>query len=303
LVACLPQRCSVALTIVTLSRDARAQKLTDLKRSQKARDRRSRLLWIAGVLVVVVALATAIAFAARSSGGKDSAGGVTAAGVAQQVIPSSPAGATTTERAPNQAADTSGINGVKAWDTTGWPGDGKDHPGALQHDHVTGPVQYVELPPVGGAHSGIWMNAGVYTKPIPAERAVHDMEHGAVWITYVPNLPASEVKQLVSFVGRQSLVDESQATTTPGQSNRYIDLSPWPTDSLPSPIVLSAWGHQLQVTSATDPRMQQFVDTFRNSANTPEYGAAVDGIPVQTGGRPAVDGGTKPNPPGAANAQ
>ena len=68
--------------------------------------------------------------------------------------------------------------------------------------------------------------------------------------------------------------------------------------------MLSAWGYQLRVDSPTDPRMQSFVNTFRhNPTYTPEYGAAVDGIPVQTGGRPALDGSRQPNPPGTAQGQ
>lgn len=67
--------------------------------------------------------------------------------------------------------------------------------------------------------------------------------------------------------------------------------------------MLTAWGHQLEVSSPTDPRMQQFVDTFRHSRTyTPEYGAGVDGVPVQTGGRPAAYGATEPNPAGTATA-
>lgn len=47
--------------------------------------------------------------------------------------------------------------------------------------------------------------------------------------------------------------------------------------------------------------MQLFVNTFRNSAKySPEYGSAVDGVPIQTGGRPALDGSRHPNPPGSA---
>ena len=78
----------------------------------------------------------------------------------------------------------------------GWPGDGKSHTGALQHQHVTGPVDYTITPPVGGPHNAVWMNAGVYTKPVPTERAVHNLEHGAVWITYDPDLAASKVAKL-----------------------------------------------------------------------------------------------------------
>jgi hypothetical protein len=48
-----------------------------------------------------------------------------------------------------------------------------------------------------------------------------------------------------------------------------------------------------------DPRLQQFVDTFRSSPRySPEYGEAVDGVPVGTGGRPAGFGATEPKPPG-----
>jgi hypothetical protein len=199
-------------------------------------------------------------------------------------------------------ANTSGITGVLAWDTQGWPGDGATHAGALEHTHVTGPVSYDVLPPVGGPHNPVWMNAGVYTKPIPSERAVHNLEHGAVWITYNPNLPAADVAALTAFVTKQTLIAEpASAVGVSNDSNRYVDLSPWATNALPSPIVISAWGYQLRVTSPTDPRLQKFVDTFReNQKYSPEFGAPVDGVPVQTGGRPALDGGAQPNPAGSA---
>jgi hypothetical protein len=164
-------------------------------------------------------------------------------------------------------------------------------------------VTYSVIPPVGGQHNATWMNCGIYDQPVPNERAVHNMEHGAVWITYEPDLPASQVAALTAFVAKQSLISETGETATGApttNSNRYLDLSPWVTSTLPAPIVMSAWGHQLRVTSATDPRLQKFVDTFRNSATySPEYGAAVDGIPIQTGGRPASAGSSQPNPPGA----
>ena len=202
----------------------------------------------------------------------------------------------TVEQKPKQVPNTSGISGVMAWDTQGWPGNGHSPAGALEHEHVSGPVQYAVLPPVGGPHNAIWMNAGVYTKPVPSERAVHNLEHGAVWITYDPNLPAAQLDQLVAFVAKQSLIPESEPGT-PGQANRYMDLSPWATNDLPSPIVMSSWGYQLRVSSPTDPRLQQFVDKYRHNATyTPEFGAPVDGQPINVGGRPAGYGSVKPNP-------
>jgi hypothetical protein len=216
--------------------------------------------------------------------------------VTAEITPAPPGGTrTTVQQQVRRVPDTSGIPGVLAWDT----GEG---PGTLEHQHVTGPVTYSTTPPVGGPHAPVWMNAGVYTDPVPAERAVHDLEHGAVWITYRPDLPTGQVATLRAFVGRQSLVDESAATRIAGQRSRYADLSPWDDGTLPSPIVISSWGHQLRVDDPADPRLQRFVDTFRHSARyTPEQGAPVDGVPVRTGGRPATGGATVPDPPGTAS--
>ena len=282
----------------TQTKNAKAEqrrvKLEELRKAQQAKERRRRFLIIGGASVVVVAVVALVVgiFAARPH-----------PAAAAQIIPATPVGTTTVQQTVTTVPDTSGITGALAWDTDGWPGDGSAHAGALEHAHVTGPVTYSVLPPVGGPHNAIWMNAGVYTKPVPSERAVHNLEHGAVWITYDPDLPAAQVSQLTAFVTRQTMIPESvQATGVADQANRYVDLAPWATNTLPGPIVISAWGHQLRVTRADDPRLQTFVNTFRHNPKfTPEYGAAVDGIPVETGGRPALDGSKQPNPPGTAN--
>lgn len=290
-----PQAKKSGAQTVPASRSARTAerraRVEEERRQQQARERRRNWLVIAAVAVLIVALGVGVAITVS-----DHHSSSPTATSGPQIVPSTPTGTTTVQQTPTRVANTSGIKGVLAWDTQGWPGDGTSHPGALQHDHVTGPVTYAVTPPVGGPHNAIWMNAGVYTKPVPNERAVHNLEHGAVWITYRPNLPASEVSQLVAFVGKQSMVDEGN-----GQGNRYMDLSPWSSNALPAPIVLSSWGYQLRVTSPTDPRMQQFVDMFRHSSKfSPEFGSAVDGIPVQTGGQPAEDGSKQPNPAGTA---
>jgi hypothetical protein len=217
-----------------------------------------------------------------------------------QILPASPAGTTTTtQTAPKPVTPPAGIDGLLAWDTAGYPGPGTPGPGTLAHDHVDGPVTYAVLPPVGGPHAPIWMNAGVYTAPVPNERAVHDLEHGAVWITYDPKLPADQVATLTAFVAKQSMIAESGEGSPAGQANRYVVLSPWATSDLPSPIVISSWGYQLHVSDPTDSRLQAFVDTFRASTTySPEAGSPVDGIPIGTGGRAASNGGAVPNPDG-----
>ncbi|WP_310962883.1 DUF3105 domain-containing protein [Nocardioides terrisoli] len=268
----------------------RRERVEELRREQKAKERRRAVLGTIGLVVILVALVVGVYLGTRGSHHKQVTG--------QQIVPTTPTGQVTVQKKPATVPNTTGIPGVVAYDTSGYPAPGTPDAGTLAHDHVTGPVKYAVIPPVGGPHNGVWMNSGVYDKPIPNERAVHNLEHGAIWITYRPDLPAKEVQQLVDFVSKQSMIDEGN------NSNRYMDLSPWADDSLPSPIVLSSWGYQLKVTSPTDPRMQKFVDTFRHSQKyTPEYGAAVDGIPVQTGGRPVTDGSKFANPSGSVNGQ
>jgi hypothetical protein len=182
-------------------------------------------------------------------------------------------GTTTVQAAAHQVTGTSGIPGVIEYVTTGWPTASHNGPAAeaLAHDHVSGPVTYSVTPPVGGPHNATWMNCGIYDQPVPSERAVHNLEHGAVWITYQPSLPASQVSQLRAFVERQTMLQP-----TVGAPSRYIDLSPYP--GLASPIVISSWGFQLRVGSPTDPRLQQFVNQFRASPTyTPEYGSPCTG--------------------------
>lgn len=121
--------------------------------------------------------------------------------------------------------------------------------------HTTEKQVYEENPPVGGPHNPVWLNCGVYDAPVANENAVHSMEHGAVWITYRPDLAASAVDTLEQDVSGKD----------------YTILSPY--QGLPSPIVLSAWNNQLQVSSADDPRIGPFLAKFVQGAQTPEPGA------------------------------
>jgi hypothetical protein len=125
--------------------------------------------------------------------------------------------------------------------------------------HVTGQVNYPQTPPTGGEHFASWQNCGIYNRPIQNELAVHSLEHGAVWITYQPDLPVDEVERLKNLLRGQS----------------YTLLSPYP--DLPVPIAASAWGVQLTTDNASDERLNQFVRKYRQGAQTPEPGAACVG--------------------------
>jgi uncharacterized protein DUF3105 len=131
-----------------------------------------------------------------------------------------------------------------------------------QHSHVTGVIKYDASPPVGGNHSQIWANCNgnIYDHQLANENAVHMLEHGAVWITYNPKtLPKSELTQLDSYVKGQD----------------RTALSPYA--GLKTPISLQAWGYQLFVNKASDPRIAQFIATLKyNQATTPENASCTD---------------------------
>ena len=128
----------------------------------------------------------------------------------------------------------------------------------LSRDHTREPVDYPQTPPVGGPHNPIWQNCGFYSKPVRNEHAVHSMEHGAVWITYAPDLPEDQVEKLKSLTLKS-----------------YVLVSPYP--GLPAPVVASAWGKQLRLNSANDPRLAQFVRAYRLGPQNPEPGAPCSG--------------------------
>ena len=129
----------------------------------------------------------------------------------------------------------------------------------LSRNHTQGSVTYPQTPPVGGDHNPVWQNCGIYDQPVKNENAVHSLEHGAVWITYQPDLPADQVAQLRSLV----------------QGRPYTLLSPYP--NLPGPIFASAWGVQLKVDNASDSRLPLFISRYAQGPQTPEPGAACSG--------------------------
>ena len=57
---------------------------------------------------------------------------------------------------------------------------------------------------MGGEHFAAWLDCGVYDAPVPDEVAVHDLEHGAVWITYDADaLDAEQVAALEDALPEQ----------------------------------------------------------------------------------------------------
>jgi hypothetical protein len=126
--------------------------------------------------------------------------------------------------------------------------------------HVETPVDYPQTPPVGGDHHPVWQNCGFYDQPILNETAVHSMEHGAVWITFRPDLPGDQVDQIRALAQQD-----------------FVLASRWPDGDLPAPIVVSAWGAQLWLEALPDAAADEFVATHRQGPGAPEAGEPCTG--------------------------
>ncbi|MFF9864197.1 DUF3105 domain-containing protein [Streptomyces sp. NPDC013953] len=201
----------------------RRARIEEMRRAEKARERRNRIITITLSTVVVAGLV----------------------GFGAYVLDKE-----SDEKAQEVASAKAPIRDEKSWD-----------PKKLGRNHPTTPVSYPMKPPVGGDHHPVWMNCDgdVYKKPIRNENAVHSLEHGAVWVTYNGKAPAAEVKKLEEKVGK-----------TP-----YTLMSP--VEDQAGAIMLSAWGKQVTVDGADDPRVNQFFTKYVQGPQTPEPGAACTG--------------------------
>lgn len=128
----------------------------------------------------------------------------------------------------------------------------------LSRNHVPD-AAFPQEPGVGGDHAPVWTNCRTYTTPVNGAQAVHSLEHGAVWITYQPGLPAGQVRALTALATGRA----------------YLILSPDPAQ--PSPVEATAWGTQLALGTASDPRLPAFVQKYTQGPQTPEPGAPCTG--------------------------
>ncbi|MFD6941110.1 DUF3105 domain-containing protein [Streptomyces goshikiensis] len=199
---------------------SRQARIAEMRRAEKTRDRRNKILAITVSTAVVAGL---VGFGAwvlidQKQQEKDA-----------------------------EAARKAPVSGEQDWDAK-----------KLGRKHVETPVKYEMNPPVGGDHHPRWMNCNgdVYKNPVPEVNAVHSLEHGAVWVTYNEKAAKGDLDKLAETVGK-----------TP-----YSLMSPVKEQT--GAIMLSAWGKQLTVDSATDPRVAQFFTKYVQGPQTPEPGAA-----------------------------
>ena len=144
------------------------------------------------------------------------------------------------------------------------PGEVETYDVGPANQHTEGDVDYEQTPPTGGEHNPVWQNEGFYEAPVRDENAVHTLEHGAVWITFSPDLPQAQKDEIRSLVEGQTCMLAS------------------PHPDLPTPVVASAWGKQLTLESANSPDLERFVRAYRQGPQTQEPGATCAGGTSET---------------------
>jgi hypothetical protein len=127
---------------------------------------------------------------------------------------------------------------------------------SLASSHVSGGVDYDDLPPTGGPHDPCWAEWGVHEEEVPDERWVHNLEHGGV--VFLHNCPN----------GCPDAVDRMEKLVT-GQAI----LTPYA--ALPSRFAVVSWEHRLLMDCADTDAMQAFYDTHFDQA--PESSTSAPG--------------------------
>jgi hypothetical protein len=181
------------------SNAARKARIEEMRRAERARERRGRVLTIGASVVVVAGLVVGgVVLVNSQSDKKDS---------------SASSDAKNAGSAGDSGHFVTGKDGVKTWS------------GKLARTHVTSKVSYPMHPPVGGNHNPVWLNCNgdVYSQPVQDENAVHALEHGAVWVTYTDKASKADVDALAAKVKKTpySLMSPYQNQDAP------LTLSAW----------------------------------------------------------------------------
>ncbi len=124
---------------------------------------------------------------------------------------------------------------------------GVEQPTNLGRGHIAAgePANYATATPTSGPHAASSARCGIYTQQLPAEFAVHALEHGAVVIWY-----------------RHDLEDEVGAALRDIVDDFDERVIPSPNANMTEPIVATAW-NRLKRYESVEPEIEEFITTYR----------------------------------------
>jgi Protein of unknown function (DUF3105) len=260
-----------------VNKDRRAR-LEELRRQQKAAERRKNFLFIGSAIVIAIALIAAVLIPAylhdQANKNKSKAG--------HQAKPT----------AAEKAAGCLGVHNDPV-------------PKDSDRSHVATAVDYAKtqfgdtkggtlpVPPTGGHHNQNTLSDTnrfypLAQKPRP-ERAVHNLEHGYVVVWYDSKLPADQVAHLQLLAGQ-------------GNLSRMLVVGWWQGD-LPANkhVVITSWARTDRCSTVSDKVINDFYKANLNASIAPEATLTMAGDPNlpadQLGAAaPAPSTSTSPSP-------
>ncbi|MEK9183309.1 MAG: DUF3105 domain-containing protein [Patescibacteria group bacterium] len=111
---------------------------------------------------------------------------------------------------------------------------------------------YNSNPPTSGPHTGKDADWGAHQDEISDEVAIHNLEHGGIWITY-QDKNDQDLKNKMEELARQY---QSKILLSPRAKND-------------SPIALSAWGRLLKLSAFDEIKIKKFIRQYKNKG--PEF--------------------------------
>jgi hypothetical protein len=109
-------------------------------------------------------------------------------------------------------------------------------------------------PPVSGPHFPVWLpDGGAYDQPVQDGNALHNLEHGMVWISYNPELVSEEQIQTLRDFAEDRGDD--------------VIVSPRPANA--APIIAASWLRILTLDAPDADVLEQFVRTNLNRSPEP----------------------------------
>lgn len=126
---------------------------------------------------------------------------------------------------------------------------------SAQHVPVCQHVEYGTNPPSGGDHWPVWAHFGSYGAPVPREMYVHDLEHGAIVLSYRCAGPCPDVIKMLDDVRAK------QGDTFCAAQGAAARIVLTPDSKLDVPVAASAWGATYRATCLDEASLRSFAET------------------------------------------
>lgn len=155
---------------------------------------------------------------------------------------------------------------------------------SANHLDICTPIAYETNPPSGGNHWGQWAAFKKYSLQVPREMYVHNMEHGAVVLSYRCTDECPDVVGALAKVFDEANADPLCLSAGASPKARLV-LTPDP--QLDTPVAASAWGATYTATCIDTDSLAKFVSA--NYGKGPEA-TCYQGQDLDTVGLPMCPG-------------